>query len=220
MKNLGKILLVIALCFLGMQLSAQRLGIKGGLSSTNVVVEDNDGTYSDDFEALTGYHAALMFDYRFTPLISVELGLMATTRGFSSSEEEAGASVDIKWSAYYAEVPLAIKVAPEIQEDLRVFATAGPFVGFGVYGTVESTVKFMGQSRTEEEDIEWGSDAEEDDLQRLDYGVVFGAGVEYKSFMLGATYDLGLANISASTENDLSINNRGWKISLGYWIGR
>ena len=78
---------------------------------------------------------------------------------------------------------------------------------------------YGGESDSEEEDVEWGSDEENDDLKRLDFGLTMGAGVEISSIQIGLTYGLGLANISSYNDNGNKINNRVLGISVGYKFG-
>ena len=71
----------------------------------------------------------------------------------------------------------------------------------------------------QEEDVEWGSDKEKDDLKRLDFGLTMGGGVEINSIQIGLTYALGLANISSYTDYGTKINNRVLGLSVGYKFG-
>ena len=70
--------------------------------------------------------------------------------------------------------------------------------------------------KTEEEDIKWGSDEDEDDLKRLEMGATFGAGLEFGSFLIGANYDLGLSNISSYQDGGATSKNRVIRFSVGY----
>jgi len=77
----------------------------------------------------------------------------------------------------------------------------------------------MGNSETEKEDINWGSDEDEDDLKRFDFGLSLGAGVELDAFQIGLSYGMGLANISPYTGNGMKTNNRVLAITGSYRIG-
>ena len=78
---------------------------------------------------------------------------------------------------------------------------------------------YMGDTDKSEEDIEWGSDENDDHLKRLDLGLIIGAGVVVHSIEIGLSYSLGLANISASTDEGGKIHNRVFSITAGYKLG-
>jgi hypothetical protein len=78
----------------------------------------------------------------------------------------------------------------------------------------------MGQTEKTDDDIKWDDKNSEFGLKRLDYGLLFGAGMEYKSFQFEVSYALGLANISAITEDNISVKNTVLSISVGYLLNK
>ena len=84
---------------------------------------------------------------------------------------------------------------------------------------LKSKITGAGLDTDETETIEWGSDAEEDDLKRLDFGVSIGAGVELNALQIGLFYNLGLANISSYTDDGATIQNRGLGLSVAWFFG-
>lgn len=216
MKHSVKLLFVAIFCFVGIQSFAQTFGVKGGLTLSNMVEEDDEFTYDDDYETRTGFHIGATVDYPINDYLTLESGLMFTTRGFKASGEEDGATMDIKFNTFYLDIPIMAKTAYEVSDGIMAYGAVGPYIGIGISGKYEMEASFLGEDISEDKDIEWGSDKEKDNLKRLDLGLTFGAGVEYQSFLLGVSYDYGFANLAPDTDDGHFAKNRGIKISVGY----
>jgi hypothetical protein len=214
MKNLGKVLIISLLALFSVQTFGQKIGVQGGINLANMLVKDNEDTYSDEFEMNLGFNGGVTMEVGFGDLLSVEAGLLVDTKGFKYDYDFLGTTVTTKVNAMYLDVPVLVKVGPSFGP-VKVFAAAGPYVGFGLAGKIKTEAE--GESETE--DIEWG-DTEDDYAKRLDFGAKFGAGVEVMGFTLGGYYSLGLANISPTTEDGLKVNNRVISISVGYKFGK
>jgi hypothetical protein len=161
-----------------------------------------------------GFNGGVTLEVGFGDLLSVEAGLLVDTKGFKWDFDFLGTTVTTKANAMYLDVPVLVKVGPSFGP-VKVFAAAGPYVGFGLAGKIKSEAE--GESETE--DIEWG-DSEDAFAKRLDYGAKFGAGVEVMGFTLGGYYSLGLANISPITDLNAKMNHRVISISVGYKFGK
>jgi outer membrane protein W len=222
MKNLTNLFVVLMLSMMTTGLFAQSFGVKAGLNLSNMLVKDDDDTYSDDFKMNPGFHAGLTVDFPITEVFSFETGLLASTKGYKISEEEtiAGETFEIegKLNLLYLDIPLTGKVSFDIG-GAKIYGAFGPYVGVGLTGKSKSEITVGGETEEEEEDIEWGSDEEGDDLKRLDYGLTVGAGVEISAIQIGVSYGLGLAKINPDTSNGAKINNRVIGISVGYRFG-
>jgi len=210
MEKIAKLLVVVVLCGMTHELHAQNFGIKAGLNLANVHSTINGDVVSENYKSNTGFNLGLTAEYPITKLISFETGLMLSTKGFSIKEDGFLADYSATTSLYYLDIPLTAKAAYKIG-GIKVFANIGPYVGVGLLGKINSDGNVLGISGSEESEVEWG---EEGDLKRLDYGLTFGAGVEFGKFSVGASYELGLADISTNSYD--VTNNRVTSISLGY----
>lgn len=223
MKNLMRLLFVAIGATIATASFAQTFGIKAGLNLANVLAEDDEDSYSDDFEMNPGFHAGATAEFPIAGILSFETGLLLSTKGFRLSEEEdlfgETFKTVYKMNLLYLDIPLTAKASFDLG-GAKIYGAFGPYIGAGLSGKTKSEVTYMGETEKEEEDIEWGNDAENDDLKRLDFGLSMGAGIEIKAVQIGFSYGLGLANISAETEDGLKINNRVLGISLGYKFGR
>ena len=85
----------------------------------------------------------------------------------------------------------------------------------GLTGKYKSKISYEGESETDTESVEWGSD-DDSDLKRLDFGVVIGAGVQIESILVGLNYGLGLANVGTTSDDGYKENHRVLSLTVGY----
>ncbi len=216
MKNCTKFSMILLISLFSLQTNAQTFGLKAGLNLSNMLEKDDDDTYSNDYKMNPGFHIGGTVDVPISDILSFESGLLLTTKGFKYEEEVMGISVKTKANLYYLDIPLTLKASHELSEGLKIFGAVGPYVGIGLSGKIKATAEYLGVEETEEEDVKWGSDEENDDIKRLDMGLTFGGGVEINAIMLGISYDLGLANISPYQEDGATSKNKVLKFSIGY----
>jgi hypothetical protein len=219
MKNLSKVLMFFFITLFCYQTNAQTFGIKGGLNLANMILKDDDETYSNDYNMNPGFHLGLTVDVPLNDFLSFEPGLLLTTKGMKYEDEIFEVDMKAKVNLYYLDIPLTLKASYALGEGLKMFGAIGPYVDFGMSGKAKITTEYQGDKETEEVDIEWGSDEDDDDLKRLDMGLTFGGGVEINSIMIGISYDLGLSNISTFQDYGTTSKNRVLKFSLGYRFG-
>lgn len=215
MKNLVKLFLIGFAVLMTSQSFAQNLILKGGLNMANLLAKDEDGIYSEDFKMNLGFHAGLTGEFPLSDALAIEVGALASTKGYKIKESFLGIDIDASLNTLYLDIPVNLKAYFEVAEGFKIYGAAGPYVGIGLAGNVKAT----GGGETEKEAIEWGNDEDKDDLKRLDYGLSLGAGVEFKGIQLGVSYGLGLANISPYSDFDTKVNNRVLAVSLGYRLG-
>ena len=204
-------------------LFAQNFGLKGGLNLATMLMKDDDDTYSDDFKMNPGFHAGVTAEFPLAKIISLETSVLLSTKGFNYYEtiNFTGEPIQIeeKLNLLYLDLPLTVKSTFDIG-GARIYGAFGPYIGIGLNGKRKVQVTSNGETITDEADLEWKSDFDGYSLKRLDYGLTMGVGVEVKSFQLGVSYGLGLANISTYNTNGLKLNNRVLGGSIGYIFGR
>ena len=151
-------------------------------------------------------------------MFSFETGLLLSTKGFKLNEKENNSEYKMKMNLFYIDIPLTAKASFDVG-GAKVYGVLGPYLGIGLSGKGKTEYSYDGETETDEEEIKWGSNEDEDDLKRLDFGLTMGAGVEINSIIFELSYDLGLANIATITDDSFTINNRVLKISAGYKFG-
>lgn len=222
MKNLIKLLILVFAFSAATETIAQTFGVKAGLNLSNMLVKDDDDTYSDDFKMKPGFHVGVTAEFPFSDMVSFETGLLLSTKGYKISEEESIMGETLKFEGkanlLYIDIPLTAKATFDVG-GAKLYGTFGPYLGFGLSGKYKSEVSGGGESETEEEDVKWGS-GDDDDLKRLDFGLTIGAGLALNAIEVGVSYNLGLANVSPYSDGGYKENHRVIGVSVAYKFGR
>jgi len=193
---------------------SQVIGIKGGLNLANMFAKSNDETYSDEFNMKPGFHIGLTAEFPVAETTSFETGLLLTSKGFKLDLEEDMYSQKSNVNLLYLDIPLLAKAYFNVGVT-KIYGALGPYIGFGLSGKTKNEVTYDGETESEEIDLKWGS-SEDDDLKRLDFGLMAAAGIFIKSIELGLNYSYGLANLEATSEADSKMKNRVLSFSVGY----
>jgi hypothetical protein len=202
-----KLLIVFLILSVAAESYAQTFAVRGGLNLANMLMKDDDGTYSDEFKMRTGFHLGGTVEFSINDAFTFETGLLFATKGFKV--EESGDKVIL--GTNNLDLPITVKAYLDAGK-IKIYFNLGAYVGYGLSGKTKQT--FNGS--TEEEDIVWGSDPDTDFLKRFDFGLLGGAGIEIKSLQVGVSYGFGLANISPFTDGGAKINNRVLSVTLAY----
>lgn len=222
MKNLMKLLIVGIAFIMATESYAQTFGVKAGLNLSNMLAKDDDDTYSDDYKMNPGFNIGATAEFPITEMFSFETGLLLSTKGFKISEEETFMGETWKFEGemnlFYLDIPLTAKASFNLG-GAKIYGVFGPYIGMGISGKNKVEFTAMGETETDEKDIKWGSDEDEDDLKRFDFGLTMSAGIEISSIQFGLSYGLGLANISPYTDGGTKFSNRVLGISIGYKFG-
>lgn len=216
MKNITQGLLILSVCVLSSQAYSQITALRAGFNLSTLSFSDEFDASFYDYKSTPGFHIGTTFDIPLGEMFAIETGVLLTTKGTQYSTEFDFGFVSIQNSAKLnilnAEIPVSFKTIFGINDNLDVYASAGGYLGVSIIGIERYETTVNGETEKDEEEVFF----EEDGFQRLDYGLTFGAGVELKGFIIGASYDLGLANIVDSEE---PVRNRVLKIGIGYRFG-
>jgi opacity protein-like surface antigen len=217
MRNLKLLLLFSGCILLFSESFGQTVTLRGGLNLSNMAVDipsELDGVDIDPKTRLT-YQVGALADFPVADNFYIETGILFSSKGFRVSEQESflGMTVNFDMSTVinYVDIPLSAKTVFEVG-DMHIYGSLGPYIGIGLNGKMKYEVSAFGQTERDEEKLDF-----EDDLERIDYGLMIGAGVEFQNIVLGLSYGLGLRNVSKW--EDSSLKNRVFSISLGYRIG-
>jgi hypothetical protein len=192
-----------------------QLGIKAGVNMASEIKSFNQQDIQQGFNSknLTGYQIGLV--YQAMPKnsgLGVEIGALLSQKGstFSDSTNLTNSFREGYTELNYLEVPF----------NLRYRLTLG-FVGLygfgGIYGGYALSKKTVDETADATENETFASK-----IDRLDYGVNFGAGVElFKKIQLGATWSQGLKNTSNSgliLPLPTTTTNRVFSVNLVYML--
>ncbi len=206
MKNFMKLLVAVIALTIATGSFAQEYGVKAGLNLANMLVKDDNNTYSDDFDMKLGFHVGVTAEFPLTELFSFETGLLLSQKGYKLEESWGGETYEYTLTLNYLEIPLLGKATYDLG-GTAIYGQLGPYVGFGLTG------KFKDED--EDQDVDWGS-GDDDHYKRLDFGLNIGAGVQLNNITIGASYGLGLMNITPHDEGSFTVNNRVIGVSVGY----
>jgi|TARA_R110000737_G_scaffold53512_2_gene75154 hypothetical protein len=215
MKTFTKIIIASSIGLLSFQGEAQTIAIKGGVNFSKIANDDVFGGAESGFTTSfnPGFHVGATVDLPITKMFSVETGLFATTSGlkYKASFQDFGFVYDyrVAFNLLNAEIPVIFKSTFEVGENFNIYVGAGGYGAFSLFGTVKSRINIMGQVESDSEVIDF-NDLEDD---RFDAGLRFDAGIEVKGFIVGASYNFGLAPTIFEGQNRII------KVSLGYRFG-
>ena len=210
MKNFGKIFFFLVAVACSNSLFSQAFGVRAGLNLANMTAKDSDDSYDDDNEMLIGLNLGVSASFEISSGLMFETGLGLSQKGYKISEGGFTGT----YRTNYLDIPLTVK---KMFAGDKIFVQAGPYLGFGISG--KSKYKFDGE--TEDEPIDWGSDKDDDDQKRLDFGLTFGAGAMVtEKIQVGLNYGLGLANVSPYSENGYKATNNVIGITVGYSLAK
>jgi hypothetical protein len=216
MKNILKITCaVIAFSMTTQYYSQATFGVRAGLNLAKMSGKnfDVDGL---DTKTLPSFNLGLITELGVSESFFVESGLYISGKG-TKAETDLGVGVGKgtgTFSALYLEIPLNASFKADLGGAmLNVFA--GPYFAIALSGKNKAEFPSALSSLDSEEDLKFGTDVT-DDAKRTDFGLNFGAGVQFESIVVRAQYGLGLTNLDPEGDSDFEMKNGVIGISLGY----
>ncbi|OYX84917.1 MAG: hypothetical protein B7Y83_06565 [Flavobacteriales bacterium 32-34-25] len=180
MKNLflSGIICLSFVSFTKAQELSPSVGIKGGVNFTNLYTED-----VDDNNILTSFNAGLFFNLPVSSAVSVQPEINFSRKGSELVYDNAFATGTTKLKLNYLEMPVLLKL--NVTENLNLHF--GPYLAYLIDG--QATNETDGGTFNFEENID------NDDLNKWDYGLAAGVGLDFGSTSLGVRYNYGLQTI-------------------------
>ena len=216
MKNILKITCaVIAFSMTTQYYSQATFGVRAGLNLAKMSGKnfDVDGL---DIKTLPSFNLGLITELGVSESFFVESGLYISGKG-TKTEYDYGVGVGKAtetFSALYLEIPLNASFKADLGGAmLNVFA--GPYFAIALSGKNKTEYPSAFSSLDSEDDLKFGTDVT-DDAKRTDFGLNFGAGVQFESIVVRAQYGLGLTNLDPEGDSDFEMKNGVIGISLGY----
>jgi len=196
----AKLLFFVMLFAFTLSVNAQEWGIKGGVNFANMSFTVDQFDVSP--KSITGFHLGLVSDFKLQESLHFNTGLLYTLKGTKGEMEGVSGSIKIN----YLEIPLNFAYKFPINETSDFFIQAGPYLAYALNG------KEKGGGETT--DLEFGTD----NWKRIDFGLGFGAGVEFGPIVTSLNYQLGLANLA--DDPDVKAKNKVFQISVAYMFGK
>lgn len=197
---------------------AQSFGVKAGYSLSTYTFDDTNLEEGLTLHKEPGFHLGLNFSMDVANNLSLESLLSLNTRGIHSKfvDTKEGTDIETTTKLYYLDLPVGLKYKVPVGE-FNLFAIGGGYIGSGLFGKtkVDDQSEINSQIpvvREFESPIIFNSDDNPDGFKRLDYGWMYGAGIEYKLISVSFQHLLGMAAMQEVGES----RHRVFQISLGY----
>jgi hypothetical protein len=152
-----------------------QIGVRAGLNLSSTKVEF--AGLNVDTDSKVGFHLGVVNDFKFTDNLTFRPGVLFSIKGGKAEDESTNYS--------YVEVPLSL-IYNFTGSESGFFAEAGPYLGL------------LLAAKSGDVDVKEG-------LNTLDFGLNIGLGYDLGTFIVGANYGLGLANI-VKTEEDVDLD--------------
>jgi hypothetical protein len=158
-----------------------------------------------------GFTGGIYGDYAFYSMenvmdLSAQLGVYYSQKGYRS-ELTSPVTTDLTVNIDYIEVPVLVKASIPLDIPVDPYLLVGGSVGMIVVKSAETDPA-----------VAPVNDSVESDTKDLDYGLVFGAGVDLDmGVSIDARFNLGLANITESASYDY-MKNRSVSLMVSYNI--
>jgi hypothetical protein len=168
-----------------------RFGIKAGANMTSFSTKEN---IVEQVKGATNYQFGILFNAKMG-MLSLQPEVLYSVKGSELTDaafsEYTGNTV--KFNSQNIEVPVNLQLGINLGKKLRAYVQAGPYFSYMTGGTTDTGEDF-------------NDFVENFNLNRVDYGVGFGAGVELFGLQVAARYDLGFNPIGMTLE-EMSAQN-------------
>jgi len=211
-----KLFIIVAIVFISTTAFAQ-FGITGGATLASVKIEDQTSSLNQSTDSKLGFTAGVFTSFPLSTNFIFRPGLNYTQKGGKVNETEGTLTSESKITLNYIELPLDFiyKAAGGF------FVGAGPALAYGLSGKTKYSITggvLPGQNTSGEDKINFGSDANNDDLKRFEFSGNLLAGYQLSNgIFLSVNYNLGFSDLSL--DNDITFKNRYFGIRLGYMLG-
>lgn len=227
-KKLIFAILILSIVF-SSELLSQSISFRAGLNIAKMTsgVDDLDletanSLIYNDYKSQYGIQFGMFYDFYITNNISIESGLMYSSKGGEMRKNYDYPSLYgiyvLKINLNYIELPIVAKYTHEFGK-IKVFVSGGGYLGMGLTGEIYELRDVNGNYGEIRESVIW---VQKDyglitnHYKREDIGLIFGAGVDYSHLLIGLNFSFSLKNISPYGDNGHYIKNQVFSIYLGY----
>lgn len=218
-----KVLLSLGFAAIAGIVSAQNFGAYAGLNMSNVNYFAKGSDVTDEFKDFVkdvnkdvkmrfGFQVGGLVEWELSDVITLNTGVAFSQYGFTMKEDGDTYSETLN----YLQIPVTAAYKWELNNNLSLFGQAGLYGGYAISGKWNNEI----DGEKDSESLSFGSDEENDDYSALDFGAIFGAGVEFNKFRVGVNYNWGFANLSnEEIDSDLDIKSGGRNSNLSLTFG-
>ena len=224
-----KVFLVVNVAILSMAfVQAQvNFGVRAGLNMSNM--KTSVLGLSLDTKMKPGIQLGVVGELSLLDIIAIQPGIIFSQQGFKI-DDFLGSKISATETLNYIQVPVNVMYKVNLGV-AKLLLQAGPYLGYGLSGKTKAWLdgkKIEGEDFKEmfgDEKIKFGS-GDEDDYKALDFGLGFGAGVQFSSFQVCIGYNAGLMNFAPEipTESGIDLKpkakNNNIALTVTYLFGK
>lgn len=198
-----------------------QVSIKVGGNLATIAEKNENFSYEDvENRSLLGAVLGLSVDLGISDIFTIQPELLFSQNGGKNTFNTLVSKTEVQYRLNYLEIPVLakVKLGNKDSEGFGIYLAAGPWVGFAINGSSESTTT-VGNTVVLQTKQDFTFD-QEDDARRLNYGLSAAAGICYNRVSIDLRYNHGLNNL---LDNDADNNNdnspvrqtRGIALTLG-----
>ncbi len=212
---------ILVLLLLTSHLSAQKLGIRAGINSANMIVKQPEAIIGVTPQSRAGAHFEVLGYKPIDSLFAVEAAIGVSTKGYvvrlADNKKESDYPFEIfgRRSVTYLEIPLRAKIQKKLGK-LNYFAAVGPQMSIGIISKWNTEKDLEHQNTIQVNQSKWNNQNDINSLKRMDFGLFAGLGFEFKSLMVELSYTGSLGNIA--TVDGRVAKNRVFSLSVGRYF--
>lgn len=160
----------------------------------------------DNYKSKIGFRLGVAADYEFYHSMFVESGLYVTTKGAKWKE----GSEKNTFNLTYLQLPILYSYKYNLGNDLMLNGKIGPYLAVAL----SAKDKYKDSEYPDDDETTKGFGKDKTGLKAFDAGLQIGIGASKGRYSLGLNYEIGLANISAFTDD--KTHTGCFNITLGY----
>ena len=176
------------------------LGVKGGVNLATQKTSGDDAG-DDGLQSSPGLVAGIFMTFPIASWLEFQPEALYSVKGAKVDESAFTSKVLID----YLEVPMLARVSRRGGGRLGFYAAGGPYAAFQL--RARTRTRFGGA--TEEIDVS-------DSVERIDFGVSAGGGVEWGRWVFDGRYSYGLKDIDKDTGDGIKLTNRAITLTGGF----
>jgi hypothetical protein len=192
-----------------------KVGVKAGMNVASMGDVPLRET-SCGLDNQTGFHAGVMLEWLSKSRWGIETGLYYSMKGGGEKELDRNEQYEVKATAHYLQMPVQALYQFNLSEDWSLYPAAGLYVAYGLSGKLEGSGKDV-EEHGQEFDLTYSGDFFGENMKRLDVGLLLGARLQYKQFLLGIGYEMGFLRLNKRSipYEDDQTRNENLTLSVG-----
>ncbi len=211
MKNITKYCLIIALTLSVSTIIAQ--------TTFRIEVGSVNPRRSGESESATNFHGIQLgatADFNLKNNFSLLTGaLYSVVYGSKVQNYSSADSVSYSTFGHAIDIPLRLTYSYPVNKNLKVFGFAGPNLNIGLFQPQKITAVMSAELKSltgiETRNYDLYKNAV---INRMNFQLGAGGGIQYKNYQLKAGYDFGINSINAVDTG--SLHQSGWYVSFSY----